>query len=272
MLLTLERQTSSSTEFINEKEVCVVVKQSIFTLTITSPHRIDGTIDCELVYDMDDLKPVGYVSQNPLSFKVQQITSNTVNVECKLAVLSSQHEDLLFRVHVKLLLGDSVIGSIYSHPIKSTSKADSHRKTKLNKNCFETKPKKISKIKKDSKKLTSALILPQERSLEIEIIKANRDLIQKLNDNLNRQNEKTKTLNGSISELIWKLSQYDYNQHVQMICEVLNLFTPEQLEVLQEIASIFQSACPIQNTQEQPYVPYQEMNAYWNPNFEESFM
>ena len=52
-ILTLERQTSSSVETIGDKEVCIVVKQSIFTLTITSQHRIDGEIQCELVYDLD---------------------------------------------------------------------------------------------------------------------------------------------------------------------------------------------------------------------------
>ena len=43
-MLTLERQTSNSIEHIGDKEVYIVVKQSIFTLTITSPHRIDGEL------------------------------------------------------------------------------------------------------------------------------------------------------------------------------------------------------------------------------------
>ena len=140
MSLLLERQTSSSTEMVNDQEVCVVVKQSIFTLTITSQHRIDGEIVCELVYDNEEFRPVGFIAQKPMFYRINPITQNTINVECKLSVLSSKHEDLLFRVLVKQVIDGSVVASIYSKPIKSTSKADSHKKVKE-----EAKPKKNTK-------------------------------------------------------------------------------------------------------------------------------
>ncbi|ELP94863.1 hypothetical protein EIN_248770 [Entamoeba invadens IP1] len=268
MSLTLERQTSSSTETLNDKEICVVVKQSIFTLTITSPHRIDGTIECELVYDLEDLKPVGFVAQNPLSFKVQQITSNTINVECKLAVLSSQHEDLLFRVHVKLLMDDTLIDSIYSKPIKSTSKADSHRKPKTLREKNPTKEQKIKKASKPKKEDDTQTTV-SKRKLEMNVIKANEKLIQRISQNINKQNEKIKTLNGSITEFIAKLSQCEDAEHYQLINEALTLFSQEQMETLQEVAMIFQSVSLVQN-QVEPYAPYQAYQSTTYPQYTQS--
>ena len=285
-MLTLERQTSSSIERIGEKEVYIVVKQSIFTLTITSPHRIDGELTCELVYDLEDFIPVGYVSQNPLSYKIITITSNTINIECKLAVLSSKHEDLLFRVHVKLTSGNVLLSSLYSHPIKSTSKADSHRKLKTptitDKQFIESKPRRVNSNPKrtknspvesihsntnqnisqqkrnkigmnafeNSKDVPNGYIpvSTEQRMVELKMLESNKLLLDKLKTNVSHQNEKTKTLQGSVEELALRLAQYDYNNHLQIVYDVSTLFTPEQLQILQEISSIFQSACPMQNS------------------------
>ena len=265
-MLSLERQTSSSVEQIGDKEVCIVVKQSIFTLTITSPHRIDGTLLCELVYDIEDLIPVGYVSQNPLTYKINTITSNTINIECKLAVLSSKHEDLLFRVHVRLMNGNIPIASLYSKPIKSTSKADSHRKIRSqmgnDKVKLESKPKRIPTTprKQSSRKTVKYSGMNEQNQMqfgysmqndqrmnEMRIVETNRLLLDKLKANLSQQNEKTKTLQGSVEELALRLSQYDYNHNIELVYDVSTLFTSDQLEVLQEISSILQSACPMQN-------------------------
>ncbi|KAL7712359.1 CudA family protein [Entamoeba marina] len=263
MTLVLERQTSSSTETLDNKQIYVVVKQSIFSLTITSPHRIDGDIDCELVYDTDDLSPVGYIAQTPLLFKVQQITSNTINIECKLTVLSSQHEDLLFKVLVKLVVDGAVVGTLYSEPIKSTSKADSHKKT--TKKATVTKPKKVKK----EKIIKPTNVVPKQndehRQMEINIIKSNELLIQTLSKNISMQNQKCTTMSGSLSEFIWKLTQYDYSQHSDLICNVLSLFTQQQLSVLQEISAVIGSACPFQYQLDEQtgYIPYQEFNTFF---------
>ncbi|KAL7721793.1 CudA family protein [Entamoeba marina] len=270
MSLLLERQTSSSTEKIDNVDVCVVVKQSIFNLTITSPHRIDGEIECDLVYSVDNLRPVGYIAQKPLSYKVQKITSNTINVECKLTVLSSQHEDLLFRVQVKLIVEGSVVSTVYSNPIKSTSKADSNKKS--NKKTTTSKPKK-TKREKNQGLMAQPLVTPQQRQLEIEIIKSNDLLIQALSKNISALNEKCTTMNGCISELIWKLSQSDNSQHSDVIFGVVSMFTADQISVLQEICSVIESACPfqLQIDDQTSYVPYQEFSTFYSHNNEENY-
>ena len=128
MTFTLEKQTGTILER-GEQESYIVVKQSIFTLTVSSSHRIDGNVECELVYDKTN-KPVEFISTQPITYKIIQITQNTINIDCKINVLSSSYEDSLFKVLVKLTVLDQVISSLLSNPIKVASKIDPARGNK----------------------------------------------------------------------------------------------------------------------------------------------
>ena len=86
------------------KSIGVVVKQTTFSMAITSKCiSLENTeIECNLVYDNDELTEVSYINQRPLTFNSFLNSNKTMNVEVKILVLSSQHEDMLFRIRFDL--------------------------------------------------------------------------------------------------------------------------------------------------------------------------
>ncbi|ELP95149.1 hypothetical protein EIN_428950 [Entamoeba invadens IP1] len=133
--LFIEKQTSVMTEMVKGEEILVVVKQCNFVLTISSTTLVleGAEICCELLYDSPELKPVSFINQPPIKYKALQANEHSLNVECKLNVLSSQHEDHFFRVKVTVLIADKPIGEVLSSPIRSISKLDPHKKEMLKK-------------------------------------------------------------------------------------------------------------------------------------------
>ncbi|KAL7715250.1 Uncharacterized protein QTN25_007177 [Entamoeba marina] len=133
--LFIEKQTSVMTEMERGKEVFVVVKQSNFVLTLCSPvQSLDmAEITCELLYDSQDMTPVSYINQAPIKYRALKATGNTLNIECKLNVLSSQHEDHFFVVKVNVVIDGKTIGDVFSAPIRSISKLDPQKKELIRK-------------------------------------------------------------------------------------------------------------------------------------------
>jgi hypothetical protein len=121
------------------KTVYVVVKNSPFHLEIycTDLTPIDYNnirFDATVVYDAEGDRQVDYVKEEPMSFRLVDMERDRFKLEVRIKILTSQHEDMLFRVR---LLGIDVKSglpipsmTVLSAPIKVISKKDTKRHTK----------------------------------------------------------------------------------------------------------------------------------------------
>jgi len=112
-----------------QKEVHVVVKNLSFQMEVEA-YGLDMTranLSTKLLYDYDrDGDPkveVSYVKNEPLECKVN-ITDHGAKalVDVKIKVLTSQHEDMLFRVQMTATVGEQYQVEAVSKPIKVISK------------------------------------------------------------------------------------------------------------------------------------------------------
>lgn len=89
--------------------------------------------NCELLYDVEGLKEVDYIKDKPFLFKAKpNDRGDQVQLELRLKVLTSQHEDMFFICsiqgfdpHTKSEIPEL---HTYSHPIKVISKPEQLRK------------------------------------------------------------------------------------------------------------------------------------------------
>jgi len=151
--LSLTRQTSSSQERVShngiQKEVHVVVKNTPFLLQLSLSRPIllhDSlydfkhlALDVALLYDNDSCKLVNYVKTKPCDVKsVVNERGDQVSLNIKIKVLTSQHEDMFFRIRVRVLephskqpLSSSF--EVISSPIKVISKPKQLKKRRATK-------------------------------------------------------------------------------------------------------------------------------------------
>jgi len=117
-----------------QKEVCVVAKGLAFSIDIssTSIDFHNAKIYAKLFYDSDDedFKPIELPKSDPLTYKVFISTSgDRTTVECRIYVLTSQHENALFRVKIGVAVGAQTL-EIASEPIRVVSKPSQIQKEK----------------------------------------------------------------------------------------------------------------------------------------------
>jgi len=110
--LTITKHKAHSEEITSkngiQKKVHIIIKNSPYHLTLTVVHglpKVDfGKVAFEafLLYDTESMKEVDYVKVKPMDFKYTPIDSGLqLEVELRFKVLSSQHEDMLFRVKIQ---------------------------------------------------------------------------------------------------------------------------------------------------------------------------
>lgn len=143
-----------------QRTVHIVVKNSPFYLTLGlspgSSNKVDlnqVAFEPTLMYDCEGSKEVDYVRVKPYEFKaVPNETGNEVEVELRIKVLTSQHEDMLFKVKIQgqnPMTKEDIPGlSVITSPIKVISK-----------------PEQLKKKNKESKKrsLTDMLVETVQR-------------------------------------------------------------------------------------------------------------
>ena len=117
--------------------------------------------------------------------------------------------------------------------------------------------------------------MSNQKRLEMDLLNSNNLLIKYIKSNIEMQQIKLSTLNGSIEELITTSSQFSYDQQNQLIYNALPIFTEEQINTLKEICSVIESACPFtiqnrsdvvddsNNQQCDCYEPYQEFQSLY---------
>eukprot|EP00005_Dracoamoeba_jomungandri_P002025 CAMPEP_0174250296 /NCGR_PEP_ID=MMETSP0439-20130205/512_1 /TAXON_ID=0 /ORGANISM="Stereomyxa ramosa, Strain Chinc5" /LENGTH=355 /DNA_ID=CAMNT_0015330323 /DNA_START=40 /DNA_END=1107 /DNA_ORIENTATION=- len=109
-------QTSLAEETISKNGVTVpyhvVVKNAPFQVVIGLSSYVDQygspidfnctAVDISLVYDCNPIKEVAFIRAKPLTYKpVIQEGGKQLTLQCRLKVLTSQHEDMFFRVRVR---------------------------------------------------------------------------------------------------------------------------------------------------------------------------
>jgi len=146
-VISLVKQTSPTKENVSvkgvTKSVHVVIKntpfvvqlglscQGAFTQVMDFNHL---ALDVRLVYDTTAHKEVDYVKTKPLLFKSSvNERADQISLECKIRVLTSQHEDMFFRVKVRALdprtqQDFSPPLEMFSDPIKVISKPEQLKK------------------------------------------------------------------------------------------------------------------------------------------------
>eukprot|EP01102_Stenamoeba_stenopodia_P014145 TRINITY_DN4669_c0_g2_i1.p1 TRINITY_DN4669_c0_g2~~TRINITY_DN4669_c0_g2_i1.p1 ORF type:complete len:443 (+),score=97.57 TRINITY_DN4669_c0_g2_i1:164-1492(+) len=156
--LVIVKQSSLAEETVTTKDgdlitVHIVVKHSPFLIQLglastpttsmyPQPPLLDLnrlTFEARLLYDNGQEKEVDFVKLKPLEYKVRVNDSGSkVNVECRLKVLSSQLEDMNFRI--KFIALDPItqkeicpLLTTISDPIKVISKPEQIRKKKVSK-------------------------------------------------------------------------------------------------------------------------------------------
>jgi len=117
-----------------QKDVCVVAKGLAFSIDITAPsvNFQCARIYAKLYYDADDedYKPIELPKSDPLTYKVfMSSCGDRATVECRIYVLTSQHENALFRVKIGLNFGAHT-AEVTSAPIRVLSKPSQIQKEK----------------------------------------------------------------------------------------------------------------------------------------------
>jgi len=123
------------------KEVHVVVKNLVFLIEAVSNIDLNQpkcNVEAKLLYDYDkeeDSKvEVSFVKNEPMEYKVT-VSENgyKATVELRIKVLTSQHEDMLFRVRLQAIDPMTQMSFIAtSQPIKVISKLTQLKKKELN--------------------------------------------------------------------------------------------------------------------------------------------
>jgi len=162
------------------------------------------TVEPRLLYDCDNLKEVDFVKLKPLEYKnFPGETMEQLNVELKLKVLTSQLEDMLFRVKFTAFeVGSSVpLLLVVSEPIKVVSKPE--------------------QVKKVSKKQTT-LTQPHPSTKKRDLNETLRDSLQRIEFSLdqyamfmNRYNQLVDVNQVASSNIIQSLSQEVEKETVQ---------------------------------------------------------
>jgi hypothetical protein len=150
-----------------QKRVHVVVKKSPFQiqvgfrLGVNPPLDFNNyTYDAVLLYDSHDSKPVDYVRDKPVDIRTQVSESGEeLSVELKVKVLTSQHENSLFRI--KIIVLDPNTGLpfhpywyIVTAPVKVISKPELSKRKKTS----ATEPTTVRPTKRKANDLVAEAV------------------------------------------------------------------------------------------------------------------
>lgn len=158
-----------------QKEVCVVAKNLPFLMEVGSSLSLhDLKLYARLYYDNDyvldfsELKPVDFVNQEPLKYRTfVSDQGDKATVELRIFVLSSQHEDSLFRVKIGMVdTSSNTTYEITSAPIKCLSKPSLvNKKPKIGGRKSTSPSKEKSSAGDDSGSSDTSPIFPTMRSV-----------------------------------------------------------------------------------------------------------
>eukprot|EP01089_Gocevia_fonbrunei_P004217 TRINITY_DN1422_c0_g1_i4.p1 TRINITY_DN1422_c0_g1~~TRINITY_DN1422_c0_g1_i4.p1 ORF type:complete len:341 (-),score=65.72 TRINITY_DN1422_c0_g1_i4:354-1376(-) len=234
--LVVTSQESLEQEIVSkngiQKNVHAVIKNQPFKMIIDLEEANAHlnfrlcSLGATLVYDTEKAKAVDFVRKNPLEYETtiaenQLGIAATVTVLMRLSVLSSQHEDMFFRVRFNLKC-DKLNLCVLSDPIKVVSKPAQLKKNK--------EPRKRKRTPNDSINETLARIETQQREQQalisslVQSIKSNptQSLINNSADLPNKRLKLAKTEKDSEDTSI------DFEQHLKGLIQAFNFIPLEQ--------------------------------------------
>ncbi|KAL7717769.1 Transcriptional regulator cudA [Entamoeba marina] len=233
------------------KTVGVVVKQSSFLVVIVS-HTVsldDCSVDCSLLYDNATLSQVHFINQKPITFSSQISGNNSMNVELRILVLSSQHEDMLFRVKFELYNKlKEKITTLYSEPLRVISKADSgKKKNKTVKKSAPLTPTAI--LPQQNKPIRPTLaqrkenVPPQQTSKEItDLDKEGITLILQYQQSILRELSQQNSSNPLTQPLTGMLNAYlslPQTQRIPQLLRFVSTLSPQESAVVSELIEVY---------------------------------
>jgi len=185
--LALIKHKAHSEEVVSkngiQKPLHTIVKNSPYHLQIGAAHgnKVDFSkiaFESFLLYDTEVLKEVDFVKIKPMDFKSSPIENGQyLDVELRIKVLTSQHEDMLFRVRIQgynPVTREELIGMSYLTPsIKVISKPEQlkkkipSKKRSLTDMLVET-VSRIEKKQEEQQRLIERMLAQQSEQLTIE--------------------------------------------------------------------------------------------------------
>lgn len=176
--LRICEQRSTSREQTNDFNVHVVVKNSPFSLVLglfdnngsTIPYDLHNFyFEVSLLYNRPEEKEVDYINVKPIDFKKKFSERDAlVTLECKIAVLTSQHEDTFFLIKVVASIKETQIQfETKSQPIKVVSKTNpvkKQTKQRVTSNTIMNKTQDIAKIQNQTKLIVQQILASQNTS------------------------------------------------------------------------------------------------------------
>jgi len=154
------------------KNVHVVVKNLGFHVEIQSNISLNEChLDAKLLYDFDTVTDnkmeVSYIKNEPMEYKVHLLDSGEkADIEVKIKVLTSQHEDMLFRVRFVAIDPITKIPfECYTQPIKVISKLTQLKKATITMSPSNATPKR--KSSNNSNMITSS---PPQPSSDLNLL------------------------------------------------------------------------------------------------------
>jgi len=203
-LFELTSQTSLASEEMEDGKgkVHSIVKNAPFVLVFTALG--EKTFDLfelkpKLVYESNNTKEVGYIKENPLLTKLSiSKTGESLSINVKINVLTSQQENSLFQVCVELHVKNKLKHTLFSEPVRVISKSDQVKKDKpkIPKPKTQT-PKKRANVDISSH-LDELADLQTEQSHLLEIVLNNNmnliNILKEKNIDLNNNNNSNQNL------------------------------------------------------------------------------
>jgi hypothetical protein len=141
-LVTILKQTSPFEERVTrngiQRDIHVVIKNSPFVVQMGVARNCEIDLnhiafDCSLLYDTEGEKGVDFVKLKPIEYKcVPNESGDQVSVELRIKVLTSQHEDMFFKVKIQgqdpVTKTDVPNLKVITAPIKVISKPEQLKK------------------------------------------------------------------------------------------------------------------------------------------------
>ncbi|KAL7718072.1 Transcriptional regulator cudA [Entamoeba marina] len=239
------------------KEVHVVIKQSSFIVVLTAESmNLEGcSVDCTLAYDNETLAPVHYINQKPLAYSIQTTSSTIITCDIRILVLSSQHEDMLFKVIFNVLNpSNETIATLYSFPIRVISKADGKKKTTAK------PPRMPASVKQENNNSKQKLVQPHSQNIPSYPNTANDHLSYPINTTQSTdQNDESilstlqyqqsilrdltqqtnaNPLSGPLLGMINSYQQLPQNQRIPQLLRIVTSLSPQESSMITELVQI----------------------------------
>ncbi|EKE42938.1 hypothetical protein ENUP19_0284G0053 [Entamoeba nuttalli] len=236
------------------KNVGVVIKQSAFLVVITSRTSSleNCSVDCTLLYDNPDMSAVHFINQKPITFNSQVSDHNSMNVELRILVLSSQHEDMLFRIKFDLYNSQrEKIETLYSEPLRVISKADGgKKKVRITKSTtlFQTTPSRLStqqtkpprlpcSLKRDSPplpKISQRELTESEKENIIQTLQYQQTILKELS-----QQSSTNPLTYPLVETLNIYLSLPQTQRIPQLLRFVSDLSPQESMVINELIQTY---------------------------------